>query len=160
VCTVPFNRSIGPVAIAKARHRARRYLSRISFLTDFTLLTLRATLTALYMSAWYLTKPLSWTVPLKVSTLISADFSEGSLNIAAFTLVVMTVSSMYSPVPSLVEVAAQPRTVASRTARKTAEMLLSYFTIRLSIECRIWTGGDTRGTKSRHANCPDNHLFP
>jgi hypothetical protein len=37
---------------------------------------------------------------LKVSTLISADLSVGSLIIAAFTSVVITVSSTYSPVPS------------------------------------------------------------
>lgn len=36
-----------------------RYLSRMSLSTDFTPLTPRATSTALLMSAWYLTKPLS-----------------------------------------------------------------------------------------------------
>jgi hypothetical protein len=66
--------------------------TRMSFLTDSTPLTLRATSTALLMSARELTKPLNCTTPLKVSTLISADFSEGSLKTAAFTLVVMTVS--------------------------------------------------------------------
>jgi hypothetical protein len=45
--------------------------------------------------------PLSCTAPLKVSTLISADFRDGSLKIAAFTFVVINESSMYSPVPSV-----------------------------------------------------------
>jgi len=45
---------------------------------------------------------------LKVSTLISSDFSDGSLNSAAFTFVVMALSSMYCPVLSRVVVAAQP----------------------------------------------------
>jgi hypothetical protein len=55
---------------------------------------------------------------LKVSTLISADFSEGSPKTAAFTLVVMTVSSRYSPVPSCLGVEAHPRKEISRTAKQ------------------------------------------
>ena len=90
--------------------------NRMSFLTDSTPLTLRATSTALLMSARELTKPLNCTTPLKVSTLISADFSEGSPKTAAFTLVVMTVSSRYSPVPSCLGVEAHPRREISRTA--------------------------------------------
>jgi hypothetical protein len=72
----------------------------MSFFTDLTPLTLRATSTALFAADCELTKPLSCTTPLKVSTLISADFSIGSLKTAALTLVVMTLSSTYSPVPS------------------------------------------------------------
>lgn len=43
---------------------ARPYLSRMSFLTDFTPLTPRVTSSALLISAWVLTKPLNWTMPL------------------------------------------------------------------------------------------------
>jgi len=63
-------------------------------------------------------------VPLKVSTLISADFSDGSLKIAAFTLVVMTVSSKYSPVPSFVDVPAHQSNEASRIAEMKVKNLL------------------------------------
>lgn len=47
----------------------------MSFLTDVTPPTVRATSTALFAADAELTNPLSWTTPLKVSTLISADFS-------------------------------------------------------------------------------------
>src|SRR5512139_324415 len=43
---------------------------------------------------------------------------------AAFTLVVMTVSSTYSPVPSVFGVPAQPTTDTSAKARKNAERYL------------------------------------
>jgi hypothetical protein len=43
---------------------------------------------------------------------------------AAFTLVVMTVSSTYSPVPSFCGVPAQPTTDTRETATKTAERSL------------------------------------
>jgi len=71
-----------------------------------------------------LTNPVNCTTPLKVSTLISADFKDGSLNIAALTLVVMAVSSMYSPVLSWVRVAAQPKEKANIAARKKHEKRL------------------------------------
>lgn len=90
----------------------------MSFLTDFTPLTLPATSTALLMLAWELTKPLSCTTPLKVSTLVSADFSEGSLKTAALTFVVRIVSSRYSPVPSFVGVAAQPAKRSQQTGQE------------------------------------------
>ena len=45
--------------------------------------------------------------------MISADFSVGSLKIAGLTLLVMTVSSMYSPVPSCFAVEAQPSAIAT-----------------------------------------------
>jgi hypothetical protein len=48
--------------------------------------TLRATATAVFWAAGELTNPLSLTTPLNVSTLISADFSVGSLKMAALTL--------------------------------------------------------------------------
>jgi hypothetical protein len=43
---------------------------------------------------------------------------------AAFTLAVMTLSSMYSPVPSCFGVDEQPTTDTSVTAKKTAERYL------------------------------------
>jgi hypothetical protein len=48
-------------------------------------------------------------MPLNVSTLISELFKPGSSKIADLTLVVMTLSSTYSPVPSCVRVDAQLR---------------------------------------------------
>jgi hypothetical protein len=65
----------------------------MSFLTDFTPLTPRASSTALSTAACELTKPLSCTTPLKVLTLISLSFARGSLYMAAFTLVVTSLSS-------------------------------------------------------------------
>jgi len=87
----------------------------MSFLTDFTPATPRATWTALSMSAWDRTKPLNWTTPLKVSTLISLTLRSGSLRISAFTFDVITESSTYSPVPSLVAVEPHPQADASTT---------------------------------------------
>jgi hypothetical protein len=48
--------------------RAPAYFSCMSFSTDFTPLTALAILTADLMSWRELTKPLSWTTPLNVST--------------------------------------------------------------------------------------------
>jgi hypothetical protein len=62
-----------------ATARAGRHLSRMSFLTDFTPATPRATWTAWSMSACDLTKPLNCTTPLNVSTLISLTFRVASL---------------------------------------------------------------------------------
>src|SRR3990172_8757025 len=87
----------------------RRHLIRMSFLTDFPPATPRATCTALSTSAWDLTKPLSCTTPLNVSTLISLTFRLASLKIAVFTFAVITESSTYSPLPSLVAVAPHPQ---------------------------------------------------
>ena len=64
------------------------YFSRISFLTDLTPAIPRASSAARLMSACELTKPLNCTMPLKVSTLISADFRVGSLKIAALVDVI------------------------------------------------------------------------
>jgi hypothetical protein len=69
------------------------------------------------MSSLELTKPLNCTTPLKVSTLISADFNEASLKISALTLPVKTVSSTYSPVPSCFEVEAHPNSEARTTTK-------------------------------------------
>src|SRR6185503_8947263 len=111
---------------------ALRYLSRMSFLTVVTPDTPRVISTALSIAARELTKPLNCTTPLKVSTLISADFSVGSLKTAVFTLVVMTVSSTYSPVPSCLGVEAHPRKEVSRTAKqKVANRLHSLMVILL-----------------------------
>jgi CRP-like cAMP-binding protein len=79
----------------------------MSSFTAFTPSTLRATSTACERASAELTKPLSCTTPLKVSTLISPDFNVASLNIAAFTFVVIMLSSTYWPVLSCVGVDAQ-----------------------------------------------------
>src|SRR3954467_8463584 len=93
----------------------------MSLATEVTPFTLRATSTALSMSMRELTKPLSWTRCLNVSTLISATLSDGSAKIAAFTLLVITESSTYSPVPSRVDVEAQPIMETMSTAAASAE---------------------------------------
>jgi len=103
----------------------------MSFLIDVTPFTLCANSTALLMSDWEPTKPLNWTTPLKVSTLISADFKVGSLNMAALTLVVMTLSSTYSPVPSFVGVDAQPKENSNAKVIKNTAKYLSCFMIDL-----------------------------
>lgn len=91
----------------------------MSLLTAPTPLVVRASSAALAIPARLLTNPVSWTVSLKGSTLISADFSVGSLKIAALTLVVIMVSSTYSSVLSRVVVPAQPsRAASSSTAMK------------------------------------------
>jgi hypothetical protein len=61
---------------------------------------------------------------LKVSTLISADLSVASLNTAALTFVVMAASSMYSPVPYVLAVDAQPMNEASPSIRRKVEKRL------------------------------------
>src|SRR5512143_4018080 len=50
---------------------------------------------------------------------------------AAFTLVVMTESSTYSPVPSFVDVDAHPTTETTRNAERTAAKTLCFFMIML-----------------------------
>ena len=60
-------------------------------------------------------------------TFISLTFNEAVLRIAAFTLVVMTVSSMYSPVPSLVLVAPQPIRIRLNKLRKHNAYILRVF---------------------------------
>jgi hypothetical protein len=64
---------------------------------------------------------------LKVSTLISADFKVGSSRIAAFTLVVMTLSSKYCPVLSCVGVDEQAPSVANAVAANNASKKLVRF---------------------------------
>src|SRR3990170_967924 len=89
------------------------------FLTDFTPLTPLATSTARLTTCGEFTKPLNWTTPLNVSTLICNTFSSGSSRIAALTFAVMMESSKYSPVLSWVRLPAQPAITAitSRTKR-------------------------------------------
>src|SRR3989339_1553827 len=99
----------------------------MSFLMDFTPLTFLVISIALFIAVSEVTKPLSWTTPLNVSTFISRDFRVGSLNIAAFTLLVMTLSSMYSPVLSCVEVEAQPYENSSAIVIIKTEKNLSRF---------------------------------
>ena len=78
------------------------------FLTNFAPAIVFAISMALDISACRETKPLNWTIPLNVLTLISVDSRPGSLKIAALTFVVITLSSIYSPVLSVVDVDAQP----------------------------------------------------
>src|SRR3990170_1317845 len=89
------------------------------FLTDFTPLTPLATSTARLTACGEFTKPLNWTTPLNVSTLICNTFRAGSPRIAALTFAVTVESSKYSPVLSWVRLAAQPAITAitSRTKR-------------------------------------------
>src|SRR3954469_5378526 len=82
----------------------------MSFLTDETPFTDFAVAMAVFTLSCELTNPLSWTTPLKVSTLISADLSVGCSKIAVFTLAVIAVSSTYWPVLSDFGVEAQPTT--------------------------------------------------
>ena len=109
--------------------RLRHHFKRRSFFTEVTPATPLATLLALSMLALELTKPLNCTTPLKVSTLISADLSSGSENIAEITLVVTTESSIYSPVHSLLAVEAQPMAMAAsnRAATKVLVTWLGFF---------------------------------
>src|SRR5688572_33115724 len=113
----------------------------MSFLTDFTPWTPWVTRVAVPELAASATKPLSCTMPLKVSTLISADLRVGSCRIADFTLPVMTVSSKYSPVPSDLDVEAQPRAVAMASAAKAAEIRSEEHTSELqsqsNLVCRL-----------------------
>jgi len=94
------------------------------FLTSLTPLTARVTSAALADAAPDFTKPLNCTVPLKVSTPISVVLSNGSLKIAALTLVVMTVSSRYSPVLARLAVGAQALSARKLRANKTAVNIL------------------------------------
>ena len=57
----------------------------MSFLTDFTPADVASHLDRLVDAACDLTKPLNWTTPLNVSTLISLTFRVESLKIAVFT---------------------------------------------------------------------------
>jgi len=79
----------------------------MSLVTPLTPLTPRASSIARFAASCELTKPLSCTTPLKVSTLISVALVVGLSNMAAFTFVVMTLSSKYWPVPSFCEVDAK-----------------------------------------------------
>src|ERR1700690_1242792 len=78
------------------------------FWTSFTLGTAEASLPAADFWPEVSTKPLSWTTPWCVSTLIWNDFTASSPRRALFTLVVTTVSSTYCPVVSGVDFGAQP----------------------------------------------------
>src|SRR6185369_2017292 len=107
-----------------------------------------------------LTKPLSWTRPLKVSTLISDDLSIGSLKIAAFTEVVMAVSSMYWPVLSCRCVEAQPARVVRAMAANSTDTRLNLFMMKF---LQVILGGQPGEisacwlTESTHAECaPQN----
>src|SRR3954467_15967356 len=106
----------------------------MSFLTDFTPPTFFATMTAASEFACELTKPLSCTTPLNVSTLISADLRFGSPKIAVFTLVVITESSTYSPVPSDREVEAQPMVAAAARIARKVDTVWNVFKVGLRLK--------------------------
>src|SRR3972149_422113 len=93
------------------------------FLTDTTPLTRLATSPALLTTCGEFTKPLNWTTPLNVSTLIWNIFSAGSSKIAAFTFAVMVESSTYSPVLSWVRLPAQPPITAIASRIKSARTI-------------------------------------
>jgi hypothetical protein len=101
----------------------------MSFLTAVTPLTLRASCVALLLALLELTNPLNCTTPLKVSTLISADLSVGSPKMADFTLVVMAVSSTYSPVLSWVLAAPHATVKATKVATRKMGKRLKYFMV-------------------------------
>ena len=103
----------------------------MSFFTPSTPFTLRATSIALLISACELTKPLNWTVPLKVSTLISVALKAGSLIMAALTLVVITLSSTYFPVPARVGVEEHPVDTRNTSALKNVEQYFQLFHVHL-----------------------------
>src|SRR5665647_2964154 len=107
--------------------RAADYLIRMSLPTEATPLTPCATATARSALAREVTKPLNCTRPLKVSTMISADFRVGSLKMAVLTRVVMDVSSRYWPVLSCFWVEAQPARAVRATAATRTEMRLNEF---------------------------------
>ena len=117
----------------QARRANIRYRPEGKNKTEFVH-TPRATRTAWSMSAWDLTKPLSWTTPLNVSTLISLTFRLESLKIAVFTFVVITESSTYSPVPSFVAVDPHPQADATTMARTRIPNPLSGFMARPPFE--------------------------
>ncbi|MND03253.1 hypothetical protein D3C83_229910 [compost metagenome] len=65
--------------------------------------------------------------------MISADLSVGSSKMSFFTLAVMAVSSMYSPVLSDFAVAAQPRVVAMASAATAVRMRLRFVMVFLQV---------------------------
>ncbi|MNP56192.1 hypothetical protein D3C76_1508990 [compost metagenome] len=66
--------------------------------------------------------------------MISADLRSGSAKIADMTLVVTTESSIYSPVPSLLAVDAQPTTAtdSKAIAAKFLAILYRFFMISMT----------------------------
>src|SRR5476649_2808632 len=113
--------------MSKPAFRRDGYLMRMSFLTDVTPLMPMASWTARDIDDCELTKPLSCTTPLNVSTLTSVAFTCASSANTALTFVVIQLSVTYSPVPSCVGVDMQPVTDNRRAARATAEKRLSRF---------------------------------
>src|SRR5215208_8249817 len=96
------------------------------------------------MLARLVTNPLNETRPLKVSTLISADLSIGSLKIAAFTEVVIAVSSMYWPVLSCLCVEAQPARAVNATAATRIDTRLNLFMMKVLQEILMDSSVKTR----------------
>ena len=95
------------------------YLMTRLLRTSLTPFTPAATVPARAFVAAVSTKPLSWTMPLKVSTSMSKMLRALSPTISARTLLLMTESSTYSPVLSLV---LEPAQAAIETARKPTSM--------------------------------------
>jgi hypothetical protein len=115
------------------------YLIRMSFLTELTPSMLRAMTIAWSMASFEVTNPLSCTTPLKVSTLTSLALTKGSSISAAFTLVVIQVSSMYSPVLSRVALPAHPTAVINRAASSDVERaFMRFMAIFLYLAVRLW----------------------
>lgn len=98
------------------------------FFTETTPVIDAASRSAEAFCAAVFTKPLSCTTPFMVSTLTANDFTASSARSALLIFVVMTVSSTYSPVLSLVRVEAQavkkgPHASAAVRARSAASLV-------------------------------------
>src|SRR5664279_1059238 len=97
-------------------------------------------------------------MPLNVSTLISADLSVASLRIAALTLVVMTVSSTYSPVPSCLAVDAQPSAiVTNRMPANVANLRVMLVTLLPSNELLRHHGAELQASHEEQDDHDQQH---
>src|SRR4030067_2665659 len=126
----------------------------MSFFTDLTPGTPRATSPALLTFCAESTKPLNWTSPLNVSTLIWSTFSDGSSKIAAFTLVVIAESSMYSPELSRVGVDAHPRNAVTNVMQTRKLNIRCLFTMMLSP--LVWFVHERHVSKAPIPDIPGN----
>src|SRR5450756_2107657 len=117
----------------------RGYFTTRLFFTDLTPVTPRATSPAFCTLLVESTKPLNWTSPLNVSTLIWNTFRDGSFRIAAFTFVVIAESSTNSPVPSRVGVDAHPRNATTNVMQTRKLNMRCLFVMMLSPF--VWSSG-------------------
>src|SRR5512140_3591954 len=136
--------SLHPFSIERGRIDVRRlsgpstpcsYFTIRLFFTDLTPLTPRETSPALLTLRAESTKPLNWTSPLNLSTLIWNTFKDGSFMIAAFTFAVIAESSTYSPVPSRVGVEAHPRYATTNVMQTRKLNVRCLFVMALSPFC-------------------------